>query len=496
MAFNISYNFTALDKFSGPVKKINRSTRKVQKRMKSLNKTLDKTEKKFSNLTKRMNKFGNKLKGALTVAGIFLAFKKIVSVGSEFQSSMADLQAITGAVGDELNFLAKSSKNMSVKFAQSSSKIAEAFTLVASKKPELLKNTEALVEMTEKVLLLQAASGIDLSDAAIITSETLNIFGKSARDAGKFVDILAAGAKFGSSFIGQTGAAARIAAPQFSKLGLSFIDLNAAIQTVALGGFTAERAGTALNAIFQRLSKSGIDFQKTGLVKGLELVKFELDKVTDNTKRAVLESKIFGEEHGKVAIPLLNNIALLRKFQKSLNTAGIAQEQANIRLKTFSTRIKRIGIEIQNKLIETFLRLEPKLIQMTQSFKGFLDSIGTEEIDALVEGLNAVLVVTIGILKAITAVTRVFGELQRAKSIKNPIPERSGLFGVFGKKLTETQPQPITPLQSISMDRSSSDINVNINAPEGVVRSVTAKSKGPTNFNLGQNGGLSAVGAF
>jgi hypothetical protein len=164
---------------------------------------------------------------------------------------------------------------------------------------------------------------------------------------------------------------------------------------------------------------------------------------------------------------------------------------------TFSVRLRRIGFEIQNKLIETFLRLEPKLIEMTQAFKGFLDSIGTEQIDALVDGLKAVLEITILVARALGAVGKGVGLLRRSGSeFAFQASGNTERRGIFGQIAPENQPPQITPVKIPGSDRSSSDINVNINAPDGVVRSVTAKSKGPTKFNLGQNGGLSAVGAF
>ena len=36
-------------------------------------------------------------------------------------------------------------------------------------------------------------------------------------------------------------------------------------------------------------------------------------------------------------------------------------------------------------------------------------------------------------------------------------------------------------------EKSTADVNVNINAPKGVVRSVESKSVGPVNLNLGNN---------
>ena len=102
------------------------------------------------------------------------------------------------------------------------------------------------------------------------------------------------------------------------------------------------------------------------LVQGIlygafEAVKKTLDRVTDSTKRAQLEAKIFGEEHAKVGLAILSNTRLLGQYEVSLKGTNIAQEQAAIRLKTFNKRWERLGILVKDIVIRTFLRLEPIL---------------------------------------------------------------------------------------------------------------------------------------
>ena len=52
--------------------------------------------------------------------------------------------------------------------------------LIGSKKPELLKDKEALNAVTIEAMRLAAAAKIDLKDAVTATTVSLNMYGESA----------------------------------------------------------------------------------------------------------------------------------------------------------------------------------------------------------------------------------------------------------------------------------------------------------------------------
>jgi len=379
-SFIVQYLIKARDAFS-------RDTNRAAKSFDNLDKKSKKAARGFKRSSAAFTK-GFKQMAAAAIA--FFSVRSFLTVGSQFQTALANLSAITGATGDDLDSLRDKTLQMSKQFIISQTEVATAIKLVASAKPELLGNLDALTATTEQVLLLSNAAGIDLAQAALVTTESLNQFGKGAESAGEFVNILAAGAKLGSSEIRDTGAAAVIAGPGARAAGLSFLQLNAAIQVTAKGGIKAEKAGTALNAIFGRLRRLGFDFQKLGLQGTFEQVKKVLDGVTDNTKRAQLEAKLFGEEHGKVGLAILSNVTMLGQYERSLAGTNIAQEQANINLDTFAKRSEKLKIVINDALIKTFLRLEPELSKLTEDFAVFLEGIDTAQLNAFADSLKIV----------------------------------------------------------------------------------------------------------
>ena len=328
------------------------------------------------------------LKGLVVGAGLFLGLKKAISVGADFQDSLADLSAITGATGKDLASLSDETLRLAKASATAQTEVAGAIKIVASQKAELLKNIPALIGVTEQVLLLKNAAGIELAEAAEIVTQSLNIFGAEADQTARFVNVLAAGAKFGASEIGDTGRAVVLAGAKAREAGIGFEDLNAIIQVTAKGGFKGAQAGTALSAIIGKLTRRGTDFRKSGIAGAFQAIKDEIDATIDPTERALLVAKIFGEEHDKVGLSILNNIGLLDSMKKSITGTSVAQEQAKKRLSTFNAKMRKLGIIIKDKIIRLFNRLAPVLTKLAIQFGKFIDRISPEQIEKFGEKLK------------------------------------------------------------------------------------------------------------
>lgn len=468
--FNVLYNIIAVNKFSKVAQKIGLSTDKLRGKMKGLSDTLNKS------LKKGLKDLG----GMILAGGVVLAMRRAIQVGARFQDSLMDLSAITGAVGRDLDFMKGKAFELGKVSARSGNEVLGAFTLVASAKPELLSNTKALAGVTEQVLLLSNAAGIDLVSASNITAQGLNIFGEGADQAARFVNVLAAGSKYGSSMIRETGEAMLIAGPSAKAAGLSFEQLNAAIQAVALGGIKGARSGTALNAILGRLQRGtkgvmrGIDFSKTGVQGGIELVKKRMDRLRNSTQRAQFAAKVFGEEHAKVGFALLDNVGTLDAFERKLTGTNVAQEQADKRLGTFNAKIRRFGTLIEEKVVSAFLLMEPLL-------SGLVDLLGI-----FVKG-TAVFLDT-AILKPLKVIGMLLGKT--IGMIATGF-DMSGWRGTFDELKEVIAPdyaaQQRANLPAGGTNNSQSNIDVNLNAPAGVIKNVQSSSKGGANINVGAN---------
>ena len=415
MSFDVSWIFRAKNEISPEAKAIARDVKKVRKEALAASGALNRKATAFRNVkaaalrAKRKlrayrkettaNTFStgaliSKFKAFAAVALAGLGLSAIIREGAAFQSSMADLSAITGAAGDDLDNLKGRVKELALESRTMPTDVALAFKSVASAKPELLENQAALAGVTEQVLLLKNAAGIEMQQAVDTVTRGLNIFGEGADKAAEFVDILAAGAKFGSSEIAQTGEAALLAGGAAVDAGLNFREMNAAIQVVAKGGFVGARAGTALQAIFTRLTIAGFDFKKLGVDGVMSQVAKQLGKIKDPAERAAAKSKLFGLEHQKVAGALLRNIPLITEMNEKLKITGVAAEQARIRMGTFSSGIQ--GMKVQLAVISgvIFDKMLPGLNLMSAAGSEFLDSIDASDLEAIglvLSGIGAAL---------------------------------------------------------------------------------------------------------
>ena len=193
------------------------------------------------------------LSGALVAMGAGKVLSKVISDTNSFTKSISELSAITGATGKDLAFYEEQAAKIGKTTTLSASQAATAFKLIASAKPDLLASKEALAAVTKEAVTLAEAAGVDLADAAQTVGVSLNQFGADADQAARFVNVLAAGAKMGSSSITDTSAAMKNAGVAAKLAGLSFEEANVGVQLLAKGGLFAAEAGTGFRQVLLKL---------------------------------------------------------------------------------------------------------------------------------------------------------------------------------------------------------------------------------------------------
>jgi TP901 family phage tail tape measure protein len=255
------------------------------------------------------------------LTGAFVGFQ-ILSVAaselSEFteaaietESGLKELQAITGVTDNELEKLSNNISNLTSitldngsRITNTAQDIQNAFKLVGSAQPELLKNSAALEEVTRQAIILQKAGGVDLETAVNLTTTALEQFSLEADQSGRIVNLMAAASKAGSTEIPQLDAALRKAGVGASLAGVSIEETTAAIEIANAKIKNAESSGTALNNFFIKLSAS------KGLPKEAldQLDKFGISTNVLSDSSATLETKL------KALAPIANNTVALSKI--------------------------------------------------------------------------------------------------------------------------------------------------------------------------------------
>lgn len=171
-------------------------------------------------------------------------------VGSDFESGMSRVAAISGATGDELEALKEKAKELGSTTKFSASEAASAFEYMAMAGWK----TEDMLSGVEGIMNLAAASGEDLATTSDIVTDALTAFGLSASDSTHFADVLAAASSNANTNVSMLGDTFKYVAPVAGALGYSAEDTAVAIGLMANSGIKASQAGTSLRSMLSRLT--------------------------------------------------------------------------------------------------------------------------------------------------------------------------------------------------------------------------------------------------
>lgn len=205
---------------------------------------------KFTNAAKKVAEFGAKAIAAASAAATAVG-KYAIDVGSNFDSSMANVAAISGATGESLDALRDKAKEMGAKTKFSASESADAFTYMAMAGWK----TEEMLNGIDGIMNLAAASGEDLALTSDIVTDALTAFGLQASDSAHFADVLAAASNSANTNVSMLGGSFKYVAPVAGALGYSIEDVSVALGLMANSGIKAEQAGTSMRAMLSRLAK-------------------------------------------------------------------------------------------------------------------------------------------------------------------------------------------------------------------------------------------------
>src|SRR5699024_548355 len=193
----------------------------------------------------------------VTGAGIALAggLGIAVKTAADFESSMSQVKAISGATGDEFDSLRDKATEMGAKTAFSASESADAMSNLA----QMGWKTNEILDGIEHTLNLAAAGGIELADSAMITANTMNQFGMEAAEAERIADVFALTASSAGTDVMEMADAMQYAGANAAAAGMDIEQTAAFIGVLGDAGITGSKAGTAFNAMLRDLKKNSED---------------------------------------------------------------------------------------------------------------------------------------------------------------------------------------------------------------------------------------------
>lgn len=303
-----------------------------------------------------------------------------IETARNFEKSVSKITALTGASVETINQLKKSALELGGTTTQTASEVMDAFGMIGSKSPDLLKNADALAEVTKNCIMLSEASNMDLATAATAVTGILNQFGISANRSAEIVNILAAASQQGAGDVSYLNTAIVNCGAVAGTLGISVNETVSEIEQLAQAGVDASSAGTQLKNIMLKLESSSDNNLKPSVV-GLNTAIKNLGEQHLNTTEL---TKKFGTENVAAALTLIKTSESADKLTKSITNTNTAEEQQKKNNDNLDGSLKNLSSkwEAFNLAINEGNGLIRSCVDVTADLVGWLTKLITKTDDA------------------------------------------------------------------------------------------------------------------
>lgn len=278
--------------------------------------------------------------GAATaaVAAVGVVMVQAGKAAAEFETHLDSLQSLTGLSDEAMQDISKGAIEMSKEFKSSASDIVDAMKLIGSQAPELLSDKDALMEVTKAANVLSEAAQIEVVDAAKGITTVMNQMGVSASEASNIINVLAASSQQGSADVAYLNTAFEKAGTAAKSAGMNYVELSAAIETVAPKFSSADVAGSQLASTLLQLSmKASNDFKPSVVGMSQALENLAAAQLSDAEI-----AKMVGESNVTMLKSLIEGRSTFDGYTQSLAGTNTAYEQMTINNDNFEGAVTRL----------------------------------------------------------------------------------------------------------------------------------------------------------
>ncbi|EEL33090.1 Prophage LambdaBa02, tape measure protein [Bacillus cereus Rock3-28] len=232
---------------------------RIQNEIRETNRELAEQQNRLHRTGERMRDTGNKMQDVGGQVGTtFAAMTGVIGAGlavavkesMNFEQKMADIQAVSGATGDEMKKISELAVEMGEKTKYSSVQAGQGIE-------ELIKAGVNLTDIIngglEGALNLATAGELELGDAAEIASTALNAFKDDNLSVAQAADLLAGAANASATNVSELKFGLSMVSAVAAGVGLSFKDTTTALALFAQNGLKGSDAGTSLKTMLANL---------------------------------------------------------------------------------------------------------------------------------------------------------------------------------------------------------------------------------------------------
>jgi TP901 family phage tail tape measure protein len=412
---------------------------------------LNDTRSPWQKLSSGFNKYiGIAAAGVASVAAFIYKMNQAVEVTNAFEDKMANLSAITGLTGSNLEWLGEKAKEMStstleggINITKSADDIVDAFTKMGSARPELLKNKEALAQVTEQALILAVAGKLDLETSISAVAAAMNQFNLDASQSTRVINTLAAGSLEGSAEISDLTGSLKNVGTVAADSNMSLEQTVAALEVLAEKQLKGEEAGTKLRGVLLKMKDAGVGYASGSFVMrdAIEDINTKLAGMGSNLEKDAYKAKVFGIENITAGNILLQNVETYDQLTVAVTGTNVAMTQAEKNTATNVALIAQAKNEFHNASIELGKNLSPAMTsfyQIAGKVAGALSNmIKKSQVELLEEEGRAVNSLATELASSNTPLQRRKEILEELKTISPKITEGLSAENLNYQTLTE-----------------------------------------------------------
>lgn len=384
--------------------------------------------------------------------------KETIEVGKNFDASMSNVAALSGATEDELAQLRDTAKEFGSTTKFSASEAADALGYMALAGWDSKQSMDAL----GGVLDLAAASGMGLAEASDLVTDYMSAFNMEAQDSAYFADLLSYAQANANTTVDALGGAFKNCAANLNAAGQDVETVTSLLAMMANQGLKGEKAGTALSAVMRDITKSMEDgaisigdtvvqvMDANGNYRDLTDILKDVEAATygmgDAEKASALSSTFTADSIKGLNLILNAGVTAAKDFEDELrNSSGTAKDMSDIMNDNLGGDLTALNSKLEGVQIAIYEKFEPALRKGVDVLEDLLDAVqfvtdhSTEFVAALTSiamgigamvAYNTAIKVLHGGLSSLSIVTKITGAFKALFAVisANPIGIIVGLI--------------------------------------------------------------------
>ena len=381
-----------------------------------------------------------------------------VKTAADFDSALANVAAISGATGDDLQALRDKAREMGEKTKFSASEAADAMSYMAMagwKTGDMLSGIEGIMQ-------LAAASGEDLATTSDIVTDALTAFGLTAEDSAHFADILAAASSNANTNVSMMGETFKYCAPVAGALGYSAEDVAEAIGLMGNAGIKSTQAGTALRTMMTKLQgelklsgealgevtiqTANADGSMRELSDILADCRTAFSKMSESEAAAAAETLV-GKNAMSGFLALMNSApGDIDKLRNAIeNCDGSAEDMAAIMQDNLNGQLTILKSQLEELAISFGEMLMPVIRKVVTAVQGFVDKLNNMDeaqrktiitIGLVIAALGPFLVILGTVISTVGKSMKAYASATKGiKKLMVAVKSGTGIFGKLGTAL-------------------------------------------------------------